>query len=208
MIILSYNFFVSKNKTSQDNSFSNKFIRSEIISKRSDDLNTKKPNSKKYLFGVLVEVLLQVLAGILFTGLFIISKLFSINYFICLFLYLLVLLGYFLIYKNKYSFIVIMNSISYIFFLFSITLTGLILYEEVIIELGLAYIFSSVISLIFVGSPAGLGVREYFFILLFQNNSVFSSINFIEFLVYIRLVFVLTDLFSYIVGRMTKALNN
>ena len=84
---------------------------------------------------------------------------------------------------------------------------GSILYGEVSIELGLAYIFSAIISLIFVGSPAGIGVREYFFILLFQNNIALASVNFIEFLILMRLIFILADLFSYSVGKIIKFLN-
>ena len=100
-----------------------------------DDLNTK-PNSKRSIYLEFWLRFITSFSRILFTGLFIISKLFSINYFICLFfLFACFAWIFFDIYKNKYSFIVIMNSISYIFFLFSITLTGLILYEEVIIEL-------------------------------------------------------------------------
>ena len=109
--------------------------------------------------------------------------------------------------RNKYILILITNSISYLFFTLSITFTGIILYQETIIELGLAYVFSSVVSLIFVGSPAGIGVREYIFILLFQNSLFFEIVNFIEFLIVVRLLFILSDIFSFLIGKVIKALN-
>ena len=109
--------------------------------------------------------------------------------------------------RNKFILILITNSISYLFFIFSITFTGIILYQETIIELGLAYVFSSIVSLIFVGSPAGIGVREYIFILLFQNNLSFEIVNLIEFLIVVRILFIFSDMISFLIGRVFKVLN-
>ena len=172
-----------------------------------DDLNTNNPNSRKYLNGVLIEVFFQLTSGIFFTGLYIFSQIISVNYFICFAFYLILLYSGFLFYKNQYFLVYIFNSITYLLYLFAVIYFGSILYGEVIIELGLAYIFSAIISLIFVGSPAGIGVREYFFILLFQDTIALASVNFIEFLILMRLIFIFADLFSYSVGKIIKFLN-
>ena len=172
-----------------------------------DDLYVDNPDSKKYLYGVLIEVFLQIASGCLLISVYVLSSFVSESYSFGFLVYFIILICNYLINRNKYILILITNSISYLFFTLSITFTGIILYQETIIELGLAYVFSSVVSLIFVGSPAGIGVREYIFILLFQNNVFFEIVNFVEFLIVVRLLFIFSDMFSFLIGKVIKALN-
>lgn len=172
-----------------------------------DDLYVDKPNSKKYLYGVLKEVFLQIASGFLLVSVYFLSRVITENYFFGFLVYFIILICNYLINRNKFILILMTNSISYLFFILSITFTGIILYQETIIELGLAYVFSSIVSLIFVGSPAGIGVREYIFILLFQNNLSFEIVNLIEFLIVVRILFIFSDMISFLIGRVFKILN-
>lgn len=212
---ISWSFIISdkleiKNILSWFNSIIGKYLPLKIgipLLRMTDENNSNNLDSKKYFTGILVEVLLQVFTAIIFILVFFISEVSTFSYQFCLILYFLMLFGYYLIYKGKYTILIITNTLSYLFFLMSVVFSGFILYQVPNVEIGIAYILTSVISLLFVGSPAGLGIREYLFILLFQSNPNFVSINFLEFLIYIRLVFIFSDIFSYLVGRLTKFLN-
>ena len=62
------------------------------------------------------------------------------------------------------------------------------------------YILTSVIGNLFVGSPAGIGIRET----IFMNNSIFFSFEsqFFTLLVLVRFLYILSDIMSYFFGQI------
>jgi hypothetical protein len=91
--------------------------------------------------------------------------------------------------------------VSFFYFSFLSLLTfNLISYGEVITSSAFAFILSSLIALFAVGSPAGIGVREYVSVILL-NSSFTEEFILILFIQY-RLITVLSDLISYVLFKI------
>ena len=67
---------------------------------------------------------------------------------------------------------------------------------------GLYYLIASYSALLFVGVPSGIGIREGIFLLLSDINFNFSDQ--IEALIYIRLLYLITDILFGITGLIYK----
>lgn len=91
--------------------------------------------------------------------------------------------------------------ISYIFVAESFMVLGFLSFtalsfKTLNLEFVLGFIFSASLSLLFIGAPAGIGIREYIGISLLTLD---YELNFVlELLLLFRLLIVFTDLFSYI----------
>ena len=79
-------------------------------------------------------------------------------------------------------------------------------YQQANLTLVLGYIFSASISLVFIGSPAGIGIREYIAVLLFSNN--FDQNFVLELIISLRILTVFMDLFSYLGYFIYKKINS
>jgi len=174
----------------------------------SEDVENSEVQSHKYFVSFLKEFLFQILSGFMFSTIYILAKLSGVNVFMIFGIYLILNLFFSIYLKSNLFLINFFNTISYLFFLLAIVFTGNILFGEINFDLGIAYIVSSVVSLIFVGSPAGIGIREYLFIFLFQSNLIYFEINYLQFLVSIRIIFIFSDFISSVLGRLFKTINS
>lgn len=174
----------------------------------SEDVENSEVQSHKYFVSFLKEFLFQILSGFMFSTIYILAKLSEVNVFMIFGIYLILNLFFSIYLKSNLFLINFFNTISYLFFLLAIVFIGNLMFGEINFDLGIAYIVSSVISLIFVGSPAGIGIREYLFIFLFQSNLIYFEINYLEFLVSIRIIFIFSDFISSVLGRLFKTINS
>lgn len=174
----------------------------------SEDVENSEVESHKYFVSFLKEFLFQILSGFMFSTIYILAKLSEVNVFMIFGIYLILNLFFSIYLKSNLFLINFFNTISYLFFLLAIVFMGNLMFGEINFDLGIAYIVSSVISLIFVGSPAGIGIREYLFIFLFQSNLIYFEINYLQFLVSIRIIFIFSDFISSVLGRLFKTINS
>ena len=174
----------------------------------SEDVENSEVQSHKYFVSFLKEFLFQILSGFMFSTIYILAKLSGVNVFMIFGSYLILNLFFSIYLKSNLFLINFFNTISYLFFLLAIVFMGNLMFGEINFDLGIAYIVSSVISLIFVGSPAGIGIREYLFIFLFQSNLIYFEINYLQFLVSIRIIFIFSDFISSVLGRLFKTINS
>ena len=79
-------------------------------------------------------------------------------------------------------------------------------YQEANLTLVFGYILSASISLVFIGAPAGIGIREYIAVLLFSNN--FDQNFVLELIISLRILTVFMDLFSYLGYFIYKKINS
>ena len=174
----------------------------------SEDVENSEVQSHKYFVSFLKEFLFQILSGVMFSTIYILTKISEVDVFVIIGIYLILNLGFSIYLKSNLFLINFFNTISYLFILLAIVYIGYLMFGEINFDLGIAYIVSSVISLIFVGSPAGIGIREYLFIFLFQSNLIYFEINYLQFLVSIRIIFIFSDFISTILGRLFKTINS
>ena len=174
----------------------------------SEDVENSEVQSHKYFVSFLKEFLFQILSGVMFSTIYILAKISEVNVFVIFGIYLILNLAFSIYLKSNLFLINFFNTISYLFFLLAIVYIGNLMFREINFDLGIAYIVSSVISLIFVGSPAGIGIREYLFIFLFQSNLIYFEINYLQFLVSIRIIFIFSDFISSVLGRLFKIINS
>lgn len=96
--------------------------------------------------------------------------------------------------------------LSQIFIVFGIYFFINLSYQQANLTLVLGYILSASISLVFIGSPAGIGIREYIALLLFSDN--FDKSFVLELIISLRILTVFMDLFSYIGYLIYKKINS
>ena len=174
----------------------------------SEDFQDDNPDTKKYFFSVLKEVLLQVLSGTGVVLIYLFSKYFEVQYVITLVIYCLFI---FLIYKKtKYINVLIFltSTFSYIFIIFALNILLQALGNSLSLDIALAYIGVSIISLLFVGSPAGIGIREYLLILFFKDQVNFINIDFLQIAILLRIIFITSDLVGFLIFKIKRITNS
>lgn len=174
----------------------------------SEDFQDDNPDTKKYFFSVLKEVLLQVLSGTGVVLIYLFSKYFEVQYVITLVIYCLFI---FLIYKKtKYINVLIFltSTFSYIFIIFALNILLQALGNSLSLDIALAYIGVSIISLLFVGSPAGIGIREYLLILFFKDQVNFINIDFLQIAFLLRIIFITSDLVGFLIFKIKRITNS
>ncbi len=174
----------------------------------SEDFQDDNADTKKYFFSVLKEVLLQVLSGTGVVLIYLFSKYFEVQFVITLVIYCLFI---FLIYKKtKYINVLIFltSTFSYIFFIFALDILLDALGNSLTLDIALAYIGVSIISLLFVGSPAGIGIREYLLILFFKDQVNFINIDFLEIAILLRIIFITSDLVGFLIFKIKRITNS
>ena len=174
----------------------------------SEDFQDDNTDTKKYFFSVLKEVLLQVLSGTGVVLIYLFSKSFEVQFVITLVIYCLFI---FLIYKKtKYINVLIFltSTFSYIFIIFALNTLLEALGNSLALDIALAYIGVSIISLLFVGSPAGIGIREYLLILFFKDQVNFINIDFLQIAILLRIIFITSDLVGFLIFKIKRITNS
>jgi hypothetical protein len=171
--------------------------------------DAEKGNSKKILFGLLEE---QFLIPALSLPVLFISSFFLENeYFYILFISVQIIFvylfksGYFV--NKKIRNISILNFSNYLIITILLTnfLTFFVFYNlgyENYLNLGIYYLIASYAGLLFVGIPAGFGIREGIFLFLLGANSVVSQD--LSALLYFRILYLIVDVFYGILGFIYK----
>jgi len=179
-----------------------------VVSIRLNQGNSKK-NSKKVLFGLLEEQFLVPFLSlpVLLACIFFIKESYLL-YFLVVFQILFVFIIKNIYFRNeslKNNSLLNYSNYLLISILLSNFLTILIFYNlgfDNYLYQGLYYLIASYSALLFVGVPSGIGIREGIFLLLSDINFNFSDQ--IEALIYIRLLYLITDILFGITGLIYK----
>ena len=174
--------------------------------------DAEKSNSKKILFGLFEEqFLIPILSlPVLFFSSFFLKN----NYFFILiitfqiaFVYLFKR-GYFI--NKKIKNISLLNFSNYLIIAILLTnfLTFFVFYNlgyENYLNLGIFYLIASYAGLLFVGIPAGFGIREGIFLFLLGTN--FTVSQYLRALLYFRILYLIVDIFYGFLGFIYKTKN-
>ena len=174
--------------------------------------DAEKRNSKKILFGLFEEQFL--IPGLSLPVLFFSSFFLKNNYFYILiitfqiaFVYLFKR-GYFI--NKKIKNISLLNFSNYLIIAILLTnfLTFFVFYNlgyENYLNLGIYYLIASYAGLLFVGIPAGFGIREGIFLFLLGTN--FTVSQDLSTLLYFRILYLIVDIFYGFLGFIYKTKN-
>ena len=174
--------------------------------------DAEKRNSKKILFGLFEEQFL--IPGLSLPVLFFSSFFLKNNYFYILiitfqiaFVYLFKH-GYFI--NKKIKNISLLNFSNYLIITILLTnfLTFFVFYNlgyENYLNLGIYYLIASYAGLLFVGIPAGFGIREGIFLFLLGTN--FTVSQDLSTLLYFRILYLIVDIFYGFLGFLYKTKN-
>lgn len=179
-----------------------------VVSIRLNQGNSKK-NSKKILFGLLEEQFLVPFLSlpVLLACIFFINESYLI-YFLVVFQILFIFIIKNIYFRNeslRNNSLLNYSNYLLISILLSNFLTILIFYNlgfDNYLYQGLYYLIASYSALLFVGVPSGIGIREGIFLLLSDINFNFSDQ--IEALIYIRLLYLITDILFGVTGLIYK----
>ena len=179
-----------------------------VVSIRLNQGNSKK-NSKKILFGLLEEQFLVPFLSlpVLLACIFFINESYLI-YFLVVFQILFIFIIKNIYFRNeslRNNSLLNYSNYLLISILLSNFLTILIFYNlgfDNYLYQGIYYLIASYSALLFVGVPSGIGIREGIFLLLSDINLNFSDQ--IEALIYIRLLYLITDILFGITGLIYK----
>lgn len=179
-----------------------------VVSIRLNQGNSKK-NSKKILFGLLEEQFLVPFLSlpVLLACIFFIKESYLI-YFLVVFQILFIFIIKNIYFRNeslRNNSLLNYSNYLLISILLSNFLTILIFYNlgfDNYLYQGIYYLIASYSALLFVGVPSGIGIREGIFLLLSDINLNFSDQ--IEALIYIRLLYLITDILFGITGLIYK----
>ena len=179
-----------------------------VVSIRLNQGNSKK-NSKKILFGLLEEQFLVPFLSlpVILACIFFINESYLI-YFLVVFQILFIFIIKNIYFRNeslRNNSLLNYSNYLLISILLSNFLTILIFYNlgfDNYLYQGLYYLIASYSALLFVGVPSGIGIREGIFLLLSDINFNFSDQ--IEALIYIRLLYLITDILFGITGLIYK----
>ena len=179
-----------------------------VVSIRLNQGNSKK-NSKKIFFGLLEEQFLVPFLSlpVLLACIFFIKESYLI-YFLVVFQILFIFIIKNIYFRNeslRNNSLLNYSNYLLISILLSNFLTILIFYNlgfDNYLYQGLYYLIASYSALLFVGVPSGIGIREGIFLLLSDINFNFSDQ--IEALIYIRLLYLITDILFGVTGLIYK----
>lgn len=166
-------------------------------------------NIKKNFSTVVIEQLITIFWGVIYGLAFFLSK--YISGFIYLGIIFITSIGILFILNTKFSskkFIIKTNSAIMTGQLFSLIFFSL-LYSQIIGELNfenvLAYYLSSVISVVLIGAPVGIGVREFLYINFLNFDTI--PIEIFNFMVIVRIVYLINDFFVFFIVKLLSSLN-
>lgn len=168
--------------------------------------------SKDLITSTLFEQIVLIITGVIF------GLLFFINDENIQLLFLSLILSLSFIYfifsskrgkeKNKILISFCISSFGYLFLILGIALLSSFLFGEFNLNFAYSYILTSSLSLLFIGPPAGIGIREVLFYNLLSTNAYMNSSEIVEFMLIIRLLLIFTDLLSYLISKFIFNLNS
>ena len=155
----------------------------------------KSYETKKLMKNIFIEQIFIIFLSLLIGSFFFIQNYIVKNIMIITLLFFVLINLLF----NKKNRILFYSNIIFaqIIILFSLFIFTYFKYDVFYLDLALGYIFSASLSLFFIGSPAGLGIREYIGYNIISNQ--FSSSLTLEFILFARVLFLVSDLFSYLI---------
>jgi hypothetical protein len=171
------------------------------------DLDTNKADTKKYFFGVIYEVFYQILAGSITVIFYFISKLYDISFTFGMISFLIILLISHKLTSSLKPLLLLTSLLGYVFYIFGIYALLSNLGYTTELDIAVAYIGFSTVSLLFIGSPAGIGIREYLFVTFFQTQGYLENSEYLQIAVLIRIIFVITDFMGYAVFKIIEFIN-
>lgn len=161
-------------------------------------------DSKNNIVSLLGEQLLSIFWGVYFGALYFIPdtipKINTIT--IGFILGLLIVHSLALVNKNlmRYKKIILSMMFGQFLVLIYFILVYFSMFNSFNFDYVLAYILTSSISLFFIGSPAGIGIREYLYIQLL--NSATSNPEILSFAITLRILYFITDVFLFIFSKI------
>ena len=171
------------------------------------DLDTHKADTKKYFFGVIYEVFYQILAGSITVIFYLISKLYDISFVFSMISFLIILLISYKLTSSLKPLLLLTSLLGYVFYVFGIYALLSNLGYTTELDIAVAYIGFSTVSLLFIGSPAGIGIREYLFVTFFQTQGFLENSEYLQIAVLIRIIFVITDFMGYAIFKIIEFIN-
>ena len=171
------------------------------------DIDTDKADTKKYFLGVIYEVCYQIIAGTIIVIFYLITKFYNFSFVFALVSFLIILLIASKLTSSQKPLLLLTSSLSYVFYILGIYLFLSKLGYSTELDIAVAYIGFSIVSLLFIGSPAGIGIREYLFITLFQTQGVLENSEYLQIAVLIRIIFVFSDFIGYTIFKIIELTN-
>lgn len=171
------------------------------------DLDTNKADTKKYFFGVIYEVCYQILAGSITVIFYFISKLYDISFVFSMISFLVILLISHKLTSSLKPLLLLTSLLGYVFYIFGIFALLSNLGYTTELDIAVAYIGFSTVSLLFIGTPAGIGIREYLFVTFFQTQGFLENSEYLQIAVLIRIIFVITDFMGYAIFKIIEFTN-
>lgn len=171
------------------------------------DIDTDKADTKKYFLGVIYEVCYQIIAGTIIVIFYLITKFYNFSFVFTLVSFLIILLIASKLTSSQKPLLLLTSSLSYVFYILGIYLFLSKLGYTTELDIAVAYIGFSIVSLLFIGSPAGIGIREYLFITFFQTQGVLENSEYLQIAVLIRIIFVFSDFIGYTIFKIIELTN-
>ena len=155
----------------------------------------KSYETKKLMKNIFIEQIFIIFLSLLIGSFFFIQNYIVKNIMIITLLFFVLINLLF----NKKNRILFYSNIIFaqIIILFSLFIFTYFKYDVFYLDLALGYIFSASLSLFFIGSPAGLGIREYIGYNIISNQ--FPTPLTLEFILSARVLFLVSDLLSYLI---------
>ncbi len=116
-----------------------------------------------------------------------------------------ILLFYFCRNKNKYFKSGSLFFLGQIVLVLGILLLFRIVYGYLDINFVLGYMFITSVSMLFIGAPAGLGIREFFGLTLLIAD--LDKVYVVEFLLIVRVLLLISDILLFFIGKKINSLH-
>lgn len=182
-----------------------------LVTTRLEEKLTKDQNSKKIMYGLLEEQFLFSIIGVATVSFYLNFKIFSNEYLNFLassiFVILIIKIIYFYLktkltsqIKFTLNFLLIIN----LNFIFLESISANLMLDNTFLVASLYYLSTS-ISLLFVGVPAGLGVRELIFLLI--ADTIYKDVQLFQIIFNTRVIFLFLDLLFGLLGNLFYLFN-
>lgn len=182
-----------------------------LVTTRLEENLSEGKNSKKILFGLLEEQFLFSIVGIFTVSLYLNFQVFNnpyLNFFTASFVVVLIIKIFYLYLRIEFT-----SLINFFFNFILIINLNFIFLEMISAELNLEdsyqiaalYFLSTCLGLLFVGVPAGIGIRELIFLNITTN--FFDEIYILEVLIATRVIYLLFDILFGLLGNIFYFIN-
>lgn len=182
-----------------------------IITTRLEEKFTKDQNSKKIMYGLLEEQFLFSIIGVATVSFYLNFQIFNNEYlnFLTSSIFVILILKIIYFYlkikltsqiKFTFNFLLIIN----LNFIFLESISANLMLDNTFLVASLYYLSTS-IGLLFVGVPAGLGVRELIFLLI--ADTIYSEVQLFQIIFNTRVIILFLDLLFGLLGNILYLFN-